>query len=395
MTNVMKTDVAILGAGPAGLLLAQLLHQAGIGAIVVEAQSRDHVLGRVRAGVLEQGTVDTLRDAGIGPRMDAERMEHHGIYIQFADQRHLLDIPSLAAGRTVSVYGQQEVVRDLIALRDTGGPPVLFETRAVAVEGLTGADCVVHLDTPEGVARIECAFVAGCDGFHGLARQLVPGDRLRCFERNYPYAWLGVLVEAPPSSDAVVYAHHPDGFALSSMRSPEVSRLYLQCPADDDIAAWSDAKIWEGLHRRLGGDGRWPVNEGPILQRGITPLRSFVAEPMRHGRLFLAGDAAHIVPPTGAKGMNLAVADVRLLARALERFFAAGNEAGLDDYSDHCLRRVWKVERFSARTTELLHVPPGQSDFDARLQLADLDYLTSSPAAAASFAENYSGLPFD
>ena len=387
----MRTQVGIIGAGPAGLLLGQLLTRAGIDNVVLESRSHAYVEGRVRAGVLEQGTVDALAEAGVDTRLRAEGLKHDGIILRFDDHDHKIDVAALT-GKSIVVYGQQEVVRDLIAARQADAAPLLFEAQATALEGIDSASPVLRY-THEGAAHaLSCDWIAGCDGFHGLARASMPADVLRVFERVYPFSWLGILAHAPSKLDLVSYAHHPNGFALSSMRSPEVARLYLQCTPDEDVADWPDHRIWDELDARLtGGAG---LHRGPVMQKGITPMRSFVAEPMRHGRLFLAGDAAHIVPPTGAKGMNLAVADVRVLARALAAHYREGTDALLDGYSKACLDRVWKVTRFSWWMTSMLHNFPGAEPFDNQLQLAQLRYTVESKAAAESLAENYVGLPF-
>ncbi len=390
-----RTQVGILGAGPAGLLLAHLLTEAGIESVILERHNREHVETRVRAGVLEQGTASLLRQLGLGARMDREGMLHEGIQLSFSGRRHRLDLKSLSDGQVVTVYGQHEVVKDLIAARLAAGGALHFEAEAQVLEGLTEARPRVRYGTAEGAALLCCDFIAGCDGFHGIARASIPAEALQLYQRDYPFAWLGILAEAPPASDELVYARHEEGFALFSMRSPALTRLYLQCAPQEAIAAWPDARIWAALHRRLENDGGWQVNEGPILQKGITAMRSFVAEPMRYGRLFLAGDAAHIVPPTGAKGMNLAVADVRVLAEALTAFYREGREDLLESYSARCLRRVWKVQRFSWWMTSLLHRFPDEDSVARRLQLAELDYVVSSPNAARALAENYVGLPFE
>ena len=378
------TQVAILGGGPAGLLLSHLLAQAGIGSVVLESRSRDYLEHRIRAGVLEQGTRDLLVQSGVGARLEREGLAHEGCLIRFGDETRRIDFTGLT-GKSVTVYGQHEVVRDLIAARLEAGGDIRFEAKATAVEDATGSP-VVHF-TQDGVGRtLSCDFVAGCDGFHGIARDAIPGHRE--YERVYPFGWLGILAETPPASHELIYANHEDGFALLSMRSPTVSRMYLQCAPDEDASAWSADRIWAALSARLGVD----LQEGPILQQGVTAMRSFVAEPMQHGRLFLAGDAAHIVPPTGAKGMNLAVGDVALLARALERWFGRGEDTDLVDYSARCLRRIWKVQRFSWWMTSMLHRFPEASEFDRRVQVAELDYVTGSAAGATPLAENYVGL---
>ncbi|MGW4922534.1 4-hydroxybenzoate 3-monooxygenase [Streptomyces parvulus] len=390
----MRTTVGIIGAGPAGLLLARLLHGAGIDSVVLESRDRAYVDRRQRAGILEQGTVDVLRAAGAGERMDREGLRHDGIELRFARRRHRVDFPALTGGRSVMVYAQTEVCKDLIALQLADGGPLLFETEALAVEGAGGDRPRVrfrHGGAGGSEDVLECDYVAGCDGFRGVARRAVPDGRT--FERTYPFGWLGILADAAPSHDELVYARHDRGFALLSMRSPSVSRLYLQVPADTDAGDWSDEEIWDELERRFETDDDWTLRRGPITQKSVTPMRSHVHEPMRHGRLFLAGDAAHIVPPTGAKGLNLAVGDVVTLARALVHRVATGSEELLDAYSATCLRRVWQAERFSYDLTTLLHRAPGATPFDDRLQVARLDRIASSRAAGTDLAEAYTGFP--
>jgi len=392
--EVTRTQVAIVGAGPAGLVLAHLLGRCGVESVVLEARSRHHVEHRVRAGVLEYPTVQLLGETGVGERLRREGLEHGGISLRFDRADHRIDFAALT-GRSITVYGQQEVVRDLIAARLAAGGEILFGVDGVRLSGLDTDQPEVAFTDGDGVERVlRAAVVAGCDGFHGVCRPAIPAEALRVFERDYPYAWLGILAKAAPAQAEVTYAHGEGGFALASMRSPEVTRLYLQVAPDEDVAAWPDDRIWAELDARLAVDGGHALNEGPILERGLTAMRSFVVEPMRHGRLFLAGDAAHIVPPTGAKGMNLAVADVAVLAEALERFFATGRGDLLDGYSERCLRRVWRAEHFSWWMTSMLHLAPGADPFERRLQLSQLRYLTSSPAAATSLAENYVGLPY-
>jgi p-hydroxybenzoate 3-monooxygenase len=393
----MRTTVGIIGAGPAGLLLARLLHNAGIDSVVLESRDRAYVEQRQRAGILEQGTVDVLRAAGAGQRMDREGLRHDGIELRYAKKRHRVDFPALTGGRSVMVYAQTEVCKDLIALQLKEGGPLLFEAEALAVEGIGGAEG----DRPrvrfrhEGVEDVlECDYVVGCDGFWGVARTAVPAPVSRTFERTYPFGWLGILADVPPSHDELVYAHHDRGFALLSMRSPSVSRLYLQVPEGTDAETWSDDGIWSELERRFETADGWRLERGPITQKSVTPMRSYVHEPMRYGRLFLAGDAAHIVPPTGAKGLNLAVGDVVTFARALTYEKETGSAELLDAYSATCLSRVWQAERFSYDMTTLLHRAPDATGFEDRLQLARLERLASSPAAETDLAEGYTGFPF-
>ncbi|HEX6763691.1 MAG TPA: 4-hydroxybenzoate 3-monooxygenase [Gaiellaceae bacterium] len=381
--------MGIVGAGPAGLTLARLLHRAGIESVVLERRSREYVEHRVRAGVLEQGTVETLTGAGVGERMHRDGIVHRGINLQFAGERHHLDFDELTGGGTILVYGQTEVVKDLIDVRLCDGLPLLFEADGVAVHDFE-ADAPYVTFTHDGEAhRLDCDVIAGCDGFHGVCRPAIERV-LTAFTREYPFGWLGILAEAAPSSEELVYAHHDRGFALLSLRSQTLARLYVQCRPEEDLAEWPDERIWEELRVRTALDG-WTLNEGPVLEKGVTGMRSFVAEPMRHGRLFLAGDAAHIVPPTGAKGLNLAIADVTVLARGLEQWYARGDESGLASYSDHCLRRVWRAEHFSWWMTSMLH-RVGDDPFDLKLQLSQLRYVVTSEAAARSLAENYVGL---
>ena len=391
----MRTQVAIVGAGPAGLLLGHLLHRAGIESIIVECRSREYCEQRIRAGVLEQGTVDTLNESGVGERLRREGLVHRGIELRFAGRGHRLDLTELSGGRSITVYGQQEVVKDLIAARIASGAPIVFEAAEVAISGIDGEHPRVTYRAGGDSCEIACDFIAGCDGFHGACRASLPPSALQVHERDYPFAWLGVLAQAAPSREELVYASHENGFALFSMRSRQVTRLYLQVPPDEPVDRWSDDRIWSELATRLAGDDGWCPTEGPMLEKGVTGMRSFVAEPMRHGRLFLAGDAAHIVPPTGAKGLNLAVADVRVLANALATFYRGGGDDALASYSATCLKRVWRAEHFSWWMTAMLHRFPHDDSFHLRLQQAQLEYVVSSRAAAASLAENYVGLPFE
>ncbi len=391
----MRTQIGIVGAGPSGLLLAQLLHRAGIGSIVLERRERAHVEGRIRAGVLEQGTVDLLDEAGVGDRAHREGLVHGGIEIAVAGRRQRIDFQALTGGKSVMVYGQTEVTKDLIWARLAAGGKILFEAEALALEGLDGERPTIRYRTGGVDRSITCDFVAGCDGFHGVCRRGLPESAQRVFERAYPFGWLGILTHTRPVSHELIYAWHDRGFALFSMRSPEVSRLYIQCRPDEHLEDWPDERIWDELRLRAGPETAARLEAGPSVEKGVTPMRSFVVEPMRFGRLFLAGDAAHIVPPTGAKGLNLAAADVRCLSRALVDFYRTGSAGLLDAYSATALRRVWKAERFSWWMTSLLHRFPGRSPFDDRLQLAELDYLMGSTAAMTALAENYVGLPFD
>jgi p-hydroxybenzoate 3-monooxygenase len=378
----VRTQVGIVGAGPAGLVLARLLERAGIDSVVLERRSRSYVESRVRAGVLEHGTADLLDELGVGARMRREGMVHRGIELRAAGVGHRIDLEALT-GKTITVYGQQEVVKDLIAARIPTGP-LHFEAE------VTGVDGTVVAYRHEGARRLlECDFVAGCDGSHGVARAAAPAGALHTAERVHPYAWLGILARAPAAAEELVYAYHERGFALHSMRTPGIVRLYLQVPPGTDLADWPDTRIWDELRTRLG----LPLEEGEVLERGVTPMRSIVIEPMRHDRLFLAGDAAHIVPPTGAKGLNLAVADVRVLAEALTAHYRDGSDELLDAYSQTCLRRVWQVQRFSNWMTTMLHRRPGDDLFGHRMQLAELAYVAGSTAAATTLAENYVGLP--
>jgi p-hydroxybenzoate 3-monooxygenase len=386
----MRAQVGIIGAGPAGLMLALLLRRRGIDAVIVENRSRSYVEQRVRAGLLEQWVSDLLVETGVGARLEREAMFHDGNHLAFGGKSHHVDFRKLT-GKGVTVYGQQEVVKDLIAGLIDDGVPILFEVEDVAVHDLGGETPRIGFRKDGEPGEIACDFIGGCDGFHGVCRPSIPDGVLTTYEREYPFGWLGILTESPPPADELIYAHHERGFALYSMRSATVSRLYVQVDHGEEVERWSDARVWEELHLRLGGVRS--LAEGRVLQKSITPMRSFVTEPMRHGRLFLAGDSAHIVPPTGAKGLNLAVADVVVLARAITAFYTAGRSDLLDAYSATCLDRIWKGQRFSWWMTQMLHRFPDSSAFDRRRQLAELAYVTSSTAAATTLAENYAGLP--
>jgi len=389
MPVASRTQVGIVGAGPAGLLLSHLLALAGVESVVVENRSRAYCEARQRAGLLEAGTVELLRSAGVGKRLDAEGIEHDGIYLQFLGERHHLDFRALTGGRWVTIYAQTEIVKDLIAARLAAGGVVEFSCSDVAVSDVTSDRPVLSYADSSGVTHVvSCDVIAGCDGFHGICRPLIPD--LSVSERNYPYAWLGILADAAPSTDELIYSRHAEGFALYSMRSHDVSRLYLQVAPDESVEAWPDERIWAELQKRFAVRG-WSVSEGPITDKSVTAMRSFVAAPMRHGRLFLAGDAAHIVPPTGAKGLNLAFSDVVVLANALRALLVNGSWELADAYSDTCLERVWRATHFSWWMTSMLHVAPDADLFESQLQLAQLRYVTSSHAAALSLAENYSG----
>lgn len=389
----MRTQVGIVGAGPAGLTLAHLLHLEGIESVVIESRSREYVEHRVRAGVLEQGTVDLLIRSGVGERLAREGLVHSGIELGFAGKRSRIDFAELTGGKSITIYAQHEVIKDLIAARLAYDGALLFEAEAFRISGMEN-NPEVQFRWRGATQTIECDFVAGCDGFHGISRAAIPDGALRIHEREFPFAWLGILASVAPASKELIYSYHERGFALLSMRSPQVSRLYLQCAAEENIAQWSEDRIWNELRTRMATEDGWNLPDGPITQMGITPMRSFVAEPMQFGKLFLLGDAAHIVPPTGAKGLNLAVADVRVLAQALGDFYKGGSRARLERYSQECLRRVWKVQRFSSWMTGMLHRFPDEDSFAHGMHLAELDYVTSSRAAATTLAENYVGLPF-
>ncbi|WP_326554838.1 4-hydroxybenzoate 3-monooxygenase [Micromonospora sp. NBC_01813] len=391
----MRTQVGIIGAGPAGLMLSHLLHLEGIDSIVLETRSRSYVESRVRAGVLEHDTAQLLTDTGVGDRLRREGLVHTGLDLRFDGVSRRIDLSALTSGRGITVYGQQEVVKDLIAARLAAGGEILFEVTDVSLDGIDSDAPMVRFKHEGTIRELSCVVVAGCDGFHGVSRPSIPSSARRTVEHTYPFSWLGILAQAAPSAHELIYTHHERGFALHSMRSPEVTRLYLQVPNDTLLADWPAARIWDELHTRLATNDGFTLKEGPILEQGVTPMRSFVTEPMRYGQLFLAGDAAHIVPPTGAKGLNLAMADVRFLADALSTWFRQGRDTGLGEYSARCLRRVWRVQHFSAWMTNLLHQPVDADEFSHRLQVAHLEYVATSTAAATTLAENYVGLPLD
>lgn len=392
----MRTQVGIIGAGPAGLMLANLLHRRGIDAVVIESRSRKEIEETVRAGVLEQMTVDLLNETGAGERMMKTAMFHQGIEIRFGGKRHRIDMHKLTGGKYIAIYPQHEVIKDLIAVRLQSGGRIVFNVSGVRLSNIdTEAPVITYQNENGDTEELTCDFIAGCDGFHGPSRQSIPKEIRKEYEKVYPYGWLGILAEAPPSSPELVYAHHEDGFALVSTRTPEIQRLYLQVSPSDSVGNWPDERIWEKLHLRLSADDGWKLTEGPVIQKNIVSMRSFICDPMQYGRLYLAGDAAHIVPPTGAKGLNLAMADVRRLAWALEDYYEAGRSERLASYSEACLRRVWKAERFSWYMTSLLHRHHGYTPFDYQIQLAELDHVTTSTAAAQSLAENYIGLPLE
>jgi p-hydroxybenzoate 3-monooxygenase len=391
----MRAQVGIVGAGPAGLMLSHLLHLGGIESVVIEARSRQHVEERVRAGVLEQGTVDLMMETGVGERLRRLGLVHRGIELRFSGRGHRIDLSALTGGKTITIYGQNEVVKDLTDSRLAAGGTVLFGCDDATIHDLDGVRPYIWFRRDGAEHRIDCDFIAGCDGFHGVCRPSIPPGAITEYERQYPFGWLGILAAVAPSSDELIYSNHERGFALHSMRSPELTRLYIQCDPDEDLANWPDDKIWDELQARFATAEGWTLHAGQVTQKGITGMRSFVAEPMQYGNLFLAGDAAHIVPPTGAKGLNLAIADVRVLARALGEFYRSGSRELLERYSETCLRRVWKVQRFSWWMTSMLHRFSDDSAFDRRRQLAELEYVVSSRAAAESLAENYVGLPME
>src|SRR5262245_6317022 len=388
----MRTQVGIVGAGPAGLILSHLLHLAGIESVILENRSRDYIESRIRAGLLEQWAADLLVDTGVGARMQREGMFHNGVYFAFGGALHHINFRELV-GKSVTIYGQQEVVKDLVVRRLTDGGQILFEAADVSVHDFSGKTPKIRFHHEGRAQELTCDFIGGCDGFHGICRPSIPASVLTAHDREYPFGWVGILSESPPPADELIYAYHDRGFALFTMRSPILARLYFQCAPDEEIENWPDARIWQELQARMGGIR--PLAQGNVVQKGITAMRSFVVEPMQYGRMFLAGDSAHIQPPTGAKGMNLAIADVLVLSRALTEFYRAGRTDLLEQYSATCLRRTWKAQRFSWWMTQLFHLDPSHNAFDRKRQLAELDYVTSSQAAAKSLAENYVGLPVE
>jgi p-hydroxybenzoate 3-monooxygenase len=394
----MHTQVGIIGAGPASLLLGQMLHLKGIDSVILESRNQDYVIDRVRAGVLEQFTADFMDAMGVGDRLHREGMRHEDVYVSFGGRRHLIPLAELTGGKAIYVYGQNEVVKDLMNARLATGRPLHYEVSNVSVHDIDSEKPKIRYRYQGSDQELTCNFIAGCDGFHGICRPALAsalGDAAKCYDRTYPCGWLGILAEAPPSSDALVYTYHERGFALYSMRSQKITRLYFQVPPDEDIRNWSDEAIWDEMLARMTTLDGWKPNVGPILNKNVTAMRSFVIEPMHAGRLFLAGDAAHIVPPTGAKGLNLAAADVLLLGKAFAQFYRERKSDLLDRYSCEALKRVWKAQRFSWWMTQTLHRFPGENPFDYKRQLADLDYITGSKAAMTSLAENYVGLPID
>jgi p-hydroxybenzoate 3-monooxygenase len=390
---MMRTQVGIIGAGPAGLMLSHLLSLDGIESIVLEAHAREYVEHRIRAGLMEHFSVELLRQSGVGARMDREGLVHRGIVLRFGGRSHRIPLSELSGGKSVMIYGQHEVVKDLIAARLAAGGQILFEAEVIGVDALDSDRPLIRFRHRDREQQIECDIIGGCDGFHGICRASLPANSLMAFDRIYPFGWLGILADVAPSNDELVYANHERGFALLTMRSPKISRLYLQCAPDEDPDAWPDEQVWAELQTRLADDAGFVLHPGPILQKGVTAMRSYVVEPLRHGRLFLLGDAAHIVPPTGAKGINLAFADVVVLSRALTDWYRRRNSDALESYSQTALRRVWKAERFSWWMTTLMHRFDHYSPFERRMQAAELDYVTSSSAAMTTLAENYVGLP--
>ena len=390
----MRTRVGIIGAGPAGLMLSLLLSMEGIDSLVLESRSREEIESTIRAGVLEQGTVDLMTDMGLDERMRQEGAVHHGIELRFDGEAHRINLYELTNGRAITIYPQHEVIKDFVAARLKQGGDILFNVTDVQLSDVASSQPHIHFVHEQEQMELQCDFIAGCDGFHGVSRSSIPAEKQNVFTRSYPFGWLGILMQAPPSTHELIYTYHERGFALVSTRSPELQRMYIQCDPQDDIANWSDTMILEELQARLATTDNWKLLVGPIIQKSILAMRSFVIEPMQYGRLFLAGDAAHIVPPTGAKGLNLAIADVRHLARAITLFYQQNQTHLLEAYSTTCLRRVWRTEHFSWWMTSMLHRFPDDDTFQQRMQRAQLDYTVSSRAAATSLAENYAGLPF-
>ena len=390
----MRTRVGIIGAGPAGLMLSLLLSMEGIDSLVLESRSREEIESTIRAGVLEQGTVDLMTDIGLDERMQQEGAVHHGIELRFDGEAHRINLYELTNGRAITIYPQHEVIKDFVAARLKQGGDILFNVTDVQLSDVASSQPHIHFVYEQEQMELQCDFIAGCDGFHGVSRSSIPAEKQNVFTRSYPFGWLGILMQAPPSTHELIYTYHERGFALVSTRSPELQRMYIQCDPQDEIANWSDTMILEELQARLATTDNWKLLVGPIIQKSILAMRSFVIEPMQYGRLFLAGDAAHIVPPTGAKGLNLAIADVRHLARAITLFYQQNQTHLLEAYSTTCLRRVWRTEHFSWWMTSMLHRFPDDDAFQQRMQRAQLDYTVSSRAAATSLAENYAGLPF-
>ena len=389
----MRTQVGIVGAGPAGLMLAHMLHLEGIESVIIERAGKEHVQARLRAGVLEQGTVEMMRELGLGERIGKVGLEQHAIDFRFGGESHRLDFRQASGGRSAWVYPQHEVVTDLMKARTEAGGQMLFDAPVTRIEGLEGGRPVIHFEQDGKAQRLECDYIAGCDGFRGVCRDAIPVDVMKVYDRIYPFGWLGILAEAPASTNEITWGCHEEGFAMLSIRSPSVTRLYLQCEPDEDPDRWSDDRIWSELHKRLDVPGQPPVNEGKITQKGVTAMRSFLAEPMQSGRLFLAGDAAHIVPPTGAKGLNSAMADVKVLGRGLVEHYRRGSGKWLERYSEICLKRMWLVQRFSAGLCTMVHQFPGDNAFVRRLQRADLEAMTGTVSGRMQFAENFTGLP--
>lgn len=392
---MMKTQVGIIGGGPAGLMLSHLLHLQGIDSIIIERRSREKVEGTIRAGVMEQGSMDLLNEAGVGERMNKEGRITDGILLRFNKQDYRVNMNELTGGKRIIFYPQQEVTKDLIAARLADDGKIIYNVEDVSLHDVETSEPKIRFSLDNELQEISCDYIAGCDGFHGPSRPTIPDKYKTEYLENLPFGWLGILAEAPPSVDELLHVHHERGFVLISPRTPEIQRIYLQVPPDDDIANWSDDRIWSELRQRLETEHDWKLLEGPIIQKSIIPMRSFVCDPMQYGRLFLAGDSAHIVPPTGAKGLNLAFSDVQVLAKAFSNFYNEGNKDLLEEYSETCLRRIWKAQRFSIWITSALHRYPQHTPFNHRMQLAELEYLVTSEASMTSLAENYAGLPIE